>query len=381
MKAEIVSIGTELLLGGVLNTNARYLARKLAELGVDAERQTTVGDNPGRVAEVFAEAFRRADVVITTGGLGDTNDDITRASAEDFMGGGAGRTILPNRRGYAEGFILESGGKAIIALPGPPNECEPMFANGAAPWIRARVSGTIRSRTIRLCGIGESSAARAIADILDSQSNPTVAPYAGRAEMYFRVSAKAGSAAEADALTAPVADEIYRRLGEYVYAEGEDATLAGTVTAELLRRSLTIALAESCTGGLLSSAITDIPGASGTLLECAVTYSNDAKIRRLGVPAETLARFGAVSAETASAMAEGAAKRSGADIGVSVTGIAGPGGGSPEKPVGLVWFGIRYNGVTRTEGRLFGGTGGREAVRARAVSTALDIIRRSIKEI
>jgi len=408
MTAEILSVGTELLLGDIVNTNAAFLSKELAKLGINVYVETTVGDNAARLLDAYRNAFARADLVITTGGLGPTDDDLTKEVAAAYFKRGLvmdeeslrlieshfsklnavmtannnkqalipeGATILPNANGTAPGCMIEENGKILLMLPGPPNECEPMFFAEVAPRLRQRTDSVFVSRTLRLCGIGESAAETEIKDMLDAQTNPTIAPYAKTGEVQLRITAKAADDETALGLIAPVADELYRRLGQYIYAEGEDS-LAVVVVKLMAARGLTLGIAESCTGGLLSGAITDVAGASDVLLEAAVTYSNAAKAARLGVREETLARFGAVSRETAVEMAEGIARTSGADIGVSTTGIAGPGGGTETKPVGLVYIGLHYK--NKTEVIELNTSGNRRKVRDRTVVQALNLLRKVV---
>jgi len=406
--AEILSIGTELLLGDIVNTNAQFLSKELAKLGINVYVETTVGDNAGRLLEAYKNAFARADLVITTGGLGPTADDLTKEVAAKYFGralvedassmaalkarfakmGGRmtannnkqafipeGAVVIPNANGTAPGCMIEADGKILVMLPGPPNECEPMFADEIAPRLRQFTNGMFVSRTLRLCGIGESTMETEIKDILDAQTNPTVAPYAKTGEVTLRITAKAKNEAEAEMLMTPVAEELYRRLGQFIYAEGE-ASLAEMAVTLLAARQLTLACAESCTGGMLTSAITDVAGASAVLLEGAVTYANEAKVNRLGVRPETLAKHGAVSRETAAEMAEGIAKTAKADVGISTTGIAGPGGGTVDKPVGLVYIGLSYQG--KTDVLELNLSGNRQKVRERTVVCALDMLRKAV---
>ena len=409
MRAEIMAVGTELLLGDILNTNAQFLAQELANLGIEVYYQTVVGDNPQRLRDTIYHAFSRADLIITTGGLGPTEDDLTKETAAEYFGeklvldekafnriktyfDRTGRvmtqnnvkqamvpenncTVLYNDNGTAPGIIIEKNGKMIVMLPGPPRETVPMFVNQVKPYLAQKQEYTFLSRILRVANVGESAMAARVQDIMDAQTNPTIAPYAKDGEAILRITAKAKSEAEANALIDPVAEKLKERLGDAVYAEGE--TDLQTVVAELLiERKLTVATAESCTGGLIASKLIEYPGISEVLLEGCVTYSNDAKMRRLGVKAETLEQFGAVSEETAREMAEGIARTSGAEIGIATTGIAGPGGGSEEKPVGLVYMGLYYKGKTDVKKCNFAGK--RQAIRERAAYTALDWLRKAM---
>ena len=372
MNAEVLCIGTEILLGDIINTNGAYLAQQLASLGIDIYHQSVVGDNPGRLADSLKLALSRADIVITTGGLGPTYDDVTKKSVADYFGLGmemhepsvrkiealfenrgikmtpnnllqaqvpAGSTVFFNDTGFAPGIAVEKNGKTVIMLPGPPGELRPMFKNKVIPFLEKYTGSTIRSRTLFIFGMGESQVEDTLRDMMASSSNPTIAPYAKQGEVQVRVSAKAATPDAAFALIDPVVEQICGILGDVVY--GVDIGNLQTAAVRLLKeKNLTVAVAESCTGGQVSAALTDIAGASD-VFGCGVcAYSNDIKQKLLGVRSETLAQFGAVSEETARGMAAGVRSLSGADIGVSITGIAGPGGGTEDKPVGLVHFAV-----------------------------------------
>lgn len=408
IKAEIISVGTELLLGDIVDTNAAFLSRGLAELGIGVYRRLTIGDNLERMTEAFRDALKSADLVIATGGLGPTADDITKEAAAACFGlrlnlddgildgirqffeklGSRmtennvqqaympeGSITLENKNGTAPGCYIEKDGKIIALLPGPPHECEPMFNDVLRPLLMKKQDATLVSKTVKMCGIGESAMETHVRDMLDSR-NPTVAPYSGGTEVRLRITARAADEQEARRMIEPVKNELYARLGGYIYGEDE-ATLEGTVISLLKEKGLKLALAESCTGGALAARLTGVAGCSDVFLESAVTYSNDAKASRLGVNPAALAEYGAVSPETAKEMAEGIARTSGADIGLSITGIAGPGGGTDEKPVGLVYHAIYANGTCEvTETRLFGS---RDRIRARAAVKALELLWRYLK--
>ncbi len=371
MKCEIISIGTEILLGEILNTNTQYLSQRLAQLGIFVYYHTSIGDNPERVYNAFENAFSRCDMVITTGGLGPTKDDLTKEQAALFFNKKLvlfpdilekiksffalrnfpysetnskqayfpeGSIILDNERGTAPGCIISENTKILVMLPGPPEEMKWMFEECAVKHIEKLSGKKIFSKIFRMLGIGEGSMAEKINDLLD-YSNPSVAPYAKETDCIIRLAAAAENQTAADILMKPVEAIIRERLGNYIYSEGEK--IIEEIIAELLIKSnLKIAVAESCTGGMITARLVDYPGISAVLLESCVVYSNEAKIRRLGVKSETLEKFGAVSAETAAEMAEGIVKTSGADVGLAITGIAGPAGGTNEKPVGLVFIGV-----------------------------------------
>lgn len=409
MRAEILSVGTELLLGDILNTNAQYISRELANLGINVYYQTVVGDNPERLKNAYNFALSRADIVITTGGLGPTKDDLTKEIAAEYFNKKLildnnsleeiltffkkinrevsennrkqayfpeGCIILKNNNGTAPGCIIEENNKIAILLPGPPKEMVPMLNEGVIPYLKKFQDGTLVSKVLRITGIGESSVDNLIGYIIDRQTNPTVAPYAKDNEVTLRLTAKANSEAEAYKLIVPVEKEIRDKLGDINIYGVENESVEEIVAKSLIENKLTIATAESCTGGLLAGKLINYPGISSVFLEGAVTYSNTAKINRLKVKEDTLNKFGAVSSECAAEMAEGIAKAAGTNVGVSTTGIAGPGGGTDEKPVGLVYAGIYINGVVKT--KQLNLVGNRQKVRDRAVASALDWLRREL---
>lgn len=407
MKAEIVAVGTEILLGDILNTNAQYLSKELAILGIEVYHQCVVGDNPKRLEETLRTGFERSDIIITTGGLGPTKDDLTKEIACDYFGEKLvedekaltsiedffkkinrvmtennkkqalvpenHRTILYNANGTAPGVIIEKDNKIMILLPGPPHEVVPMFEKQVKPYLEKKQDYTFISKILRVANVGESAMEDMVIDLIESQTNPTIAPYAKGGEAILRVTAKAKNEAEAEALLQPTISELRNRLGDAVYAEGE-TSMEEVVVSLLREKNLKIATAESCTGGLLMEHFVRCSGASAVVLEGCVTYSNEAKINRLGVQKETLDTYGAVSMEVAKEMAEGIAKTSGSDIGISTTGIAGPDGGTLEKPVGLVYIGISYKG--KTEVRELRYTGNRNVIRKKACYFALDFLRK-----
>lgn len=405
MNAEILAVGTEILLGDIVNTNSQYIARELADLGVGVYYQTVVGDNPERMKRAMYEAFSRADIVITTGGLGPTADDLTKEMGAEYFDKKLilddrslkrlknffnklnktmtdnnvkqayvpeGSIVMYNQNGTAPGIIIEEDGKILIMLPGPPKEMVPMFDEQVKPFLKSKQEYTLVSRVLRVSELGESTMESMVRDIIDESSNPTVAPYAKNNESLLRITARAESNEEAERLIEPVADEIYRRLGDNIYAEGE-TNISQVVAKALLESGKTISVSESCTGGLLASAFIDNSGISEVFMEGAVTYSNEAKMNRLGVKKETLDSFGAVSEQVAMEMAEGIAKTAGTNIGMSTTGVAGPDGGTEEKPVGLVYIGLYIDG--KVVAKKFNFAGSRERIRSRAVAAALNWLR------
>lgn len=411
MKAEIMAVGTEVLMGDIINTNAQYIARRLADLGIGVYYHSAVGDNSARLKDSFALGFSRVELIIATGGLGPTKDDLTKETAamyfnrklilheesylmltqyfekqgrevsennkkQAYMPEGA--VVLPNPNGTAPGCIVKEGDKILVLLPGPPREMKPMFENYVVPYLEKYQDSILVSKVLRICGIGEGHMVEKIAHIIDNQSNPTVAPYAKEGEVTLRITAKAENKVEAKQLIEPMEREIRKVLGEDIYAVGE-TTLEDVVGELLVNKNLTISTAESCTGGMLSGRLINYPGISSSYLEGVVTYSNEAKMKYLGVKKETLDSYGAVSEETAREMAEGIAKAAGTDIGVSVTGIAGPGGGTEDKPVGLVYVGLYIRGKVEVEKLNLNGD--RQKVRNRTVITVLDWIRREVSKL
>lgn len=411
--AEILCIGTEILLGNIVNTNSADISQGLAELGVNMYHHTVVGDNPERLREALEIAFSRNNIVITTGGLGPTYDDLSKETIAAYFGRKLvrhepsmkaleaffshfasemtennlkqammpeGCLVLENHNGTAPGAILEEDGKIAIMLPGPPREMRPMFREQVMPWLARRSDRILRSHCVYFFGIGESSLEQQLRAEMESMTNPTLAPYAKEGEVMLRVTASASSEAEAEALMRPVIDMLLQRFGDLIY--GVDVDNLQTAAVELLRASgLKTAVAESCTGGYLAKRITDVPGSSD-VFECGVvSYANAVKAKVLGVKEETLAQYGAVSPQTAQEMADGVRTLSGADIGVSLTGIAGPGGGSQEKPVGLVYLGISSPWHSEVkELRLDRGySEQRELIRLLASSHALSLLMKTIR--
>ncbi|WP_022656516.1 competence/damage-inducible protein A [uncultured Desulfovibrio sp.] len=407
MKAEIISVGTELLLGHTINTDATHVARELSALGVDLLRAHVVGDNAGRLEDAMREALTRSDLVITTGGLGPTDDDLTKetvarvtgapleehaASLEqlrEYFGNRPisanqrkqaflprGSVAFPNAVGTAPGCAVPIGdGKFVILLPGPPPELLPMLREYVMPFLQHHAHGAIASFMVRTFGIGEGAAELRIKD-LTVGANPTTATYATEGEMFVRVTAKAADAAAAEALAAPLVKAVRERLGDVVYGVNV-SSLESVVLPELIRRRQVLVTAESCTGGLLAKRITDQPGASAVFGTGLVTYANEAKMRLLGVPEDMLRAHGSVSPEVARCMAKNARTRYSGDFGLGITGIAGPDGGTPGKPVGLVYIALSaadgvWLRVMRPQGRYLG----RDWTRNRAAGHALDLLRR-----
>src|SRR5918992_3930346 len=411
-RAEILTIGTEILLGDLVDRNAAGLGARPASLGVSIYRHTTVGDNKKRITAALKDAASRADLVITTGGLGPTSDDLTNACLGEAAGREMveypearrhvdemfkrfGRTptqsnykqalfpegseLIPNPAGTAMGAILELDGALVATFPGVPGEMKGMFEETLEPLIRERSKGSIVSRTLWFTGIGESALAEKVQDLLDA-SDPTVAPLASQGKVRLRVTARAATPEEAEEKIELVAEEIHSRLKEYYFGE-DDETLEGAVGKLLTEQGATLALAESCTGGLLAKRMTDRAGSSAYLMEGLVTYSNEAKERLLGVPNALLVEHGAVSEPVARAMAEGVREAAGTDYGLSVTGVAGPDGGTEEKPVGLVFVGLSdADGTVAERLDLSAWRRSREAIRERSANRAFDFLRHRVLE-
>jgi len=409
LKAEIVAIGTELLLGEIANTNAQYLSLKLAELGIDVYYHSTVGDNLVRIVDTLGRAAERADLVIVTGGLGPTEDDLTRQAVsmvsncplelstkalghlEQYFGQvcrpatknnlrqayfPTGSVLLDNPRGTALGFVLPTQRALFICLPGVPRELYVMFEQGLS-YLRKRLEAeeqhVIESRVLKVCGIGESALEEQISDLV-GLANPSVALYAKLGEVRIRITAKAGDKTQAQALIAPVENTVRQRLGTMVYGSGNDE-LEEVVGKMLLAKRQTLSIAESCTGGLVGHRLTNVSGSSGFLKASLVTYTNEAKNKLLGVPQEVLDQAGAVSEVTAKRMACGVRDLMQTDYGLAVTGIAGPLSDVSGKPVGLVYIAV-VGERTIVEEHHFGGD--REQIKYRSSQGALDLLRRQL---
>lgn len=410
MVVELVSVGTELLLGNIVNTNTQYLAEKCALLGLSMYHQVVVGDNHDRLAEVIRTALGRADIVILTGGLGPTEDDMTKEVCAQVMGlplvedphtrqriqeyfcnniykhisdnnwkqalVPSGARVLDNDNGTAPGLILEKDGKVAVLLPGPPGELYPLFEEQVYPYLQNLQPEVIRSQMVKICGIGESGVEERLLDLIDGQTNPTIATYAKTGEVHVRVTARASDEQEARKLVKPVVKEIRSRLGDCVYSTREDETLEMAVVRLLEKYELTVTTAESCTGGLIAGRLVNVPGVSDVFREGFVTYSNKAKRKYLDVGKSTLKKYGAVSEQTAKEMAIGGAFASDSDVCIAVTGIAGPDGGTEEKPVGLVYIAAYMKDKVTVEEYRF--KGNRQKIREQTVVKALDLLRRSI---
>ena len=410
MVVELICVGTELLLGNIVNTNAAYLSEKCALLGLSMYHQSVVGDNAERLKESLETALNRSDVVILSGGLGPTQDDLTKETAAEVMGiplkedphsrdrieeyfknsqykvitdnnwkqalVPEGAIVLDNENGTAPGIIMEKNGKSVILLPGPPGELIPMFEGKVYDYLNKLQPEIIYSTMVRICGLGESFVENEIRDLIDNQTNPTIATYAKIGQVDLRVTAKAASEKEAAKLAKPMLKELVKRFGDHIYTMDEHKSLEEVIVHFLKERSLTLTTAESCTGGMIAARITDVPGASEVFKQGLVTYSNRAKRKLLDVKKTTLKEYGAVSEKTAKEMAKNGAFITGSDACVSVTGTAGPTGGTEEKPVGLVYIGCCYN--NKTVVKEFHFKGERQKIREQATANALILLRECI---
>lgn len=411
MVVELISVGTEILLGNIVNTNAAYLSEKCALLGLSLYYQTVVGDNEKRLEETLRTALGRSDAVILSGGLGPTQDDLTKEVAARVTGRPLvldehsrqriegyfkkagiekitennwkqamipeGCIILDNDNGTAPGIIIEAEGKAVILLPGPPNELKPMFEKDVRPYLESKCPETILSAMVKLCGVGESAAETQIRDLIDAQTNPTIATYAKTGEVHLRVTARAKDEKEAKKLLKPVVKELKNRFGDSIYTFDERVSLEQSVIDLLRERELTLTTAESITGGMLAARLTDVPGASDVLKQGFVTYCNRAKRKLLDVKKSTLKDYGAVSEKTAKEMAKNGAFITGSDVCVALTGIAGP-AAAEDKPVGLVYVACSYLGKMKVqEFRL---SGSRAKIRESTVVKALAMLRAFLLE-
>lgn len=410
MIVELISVGTELLLGNIVNTNAAFLAGQCALLGLSMYHQSVVGDNEERLAETIQTALDRSDIVILSGGLGPTQDDITKETAakvlniplvedvhsreriEEYFKNSQfkiitdnnwkqaqvpeGCIVVDNKNGTAPGIIMEKNGKSVILLPGPPNELIPMFKNDIFPYLNKLQPEIIYSVMVKICGLSESYVETKIVDLIDNQTNPTIATYAKTGEVHLRVTARASDDKEAKKLVKPVIKELKTRFGEHIYSTDENTTLEETIIALLKEKNLTLTTAESCTGGLLAARLTNVSGVSEVFKQGFVTYSNRAKRKLLDVKKNTLKIFGAVSEKTAKEMAKNGAFITGSDVCVSITGLAGPNGGTQEKPVGLVYIACCYNNTITVKEFHFKGE--RNKIRELATVNALTLLRECI---
>ncbi|MBQ9360652.1 MAG: competence/damage-inducible protein A [Lachnospiraceae bacterium] len=411
MKAEIICVGTEILMGNIVNTNAAYIAEGLAGLGISCYYQTVVGDNDSRLSELFNESAKRADIVILSGGLGPTEDDLTKETVAKAMGHKLvlddkawkqiqkffekrnlkmtdnnkkqayvpeGAKVLYNKNGTAPGIIAEGENVTTILLPGPPNELIPMWDAQVVPYLKSVSGETFYTEMVKICGSGESFVETDLKDLIDAQKNPTIATYAKTGEVHVRVTARADSEKEAHKLVKPVVKEIKKRFGSKIFTTDESVTLEAAVMQLLNENKLTLATAESLTGGMTTSRLINVPGASDVIKMGFITYSNKSKRKYLGVKRSTLDKYGAVSEQCAKEMAKGCATAAKSDAAISLTGIAGPDGGTEEKPVGLTYIGVSVLGKVKVKKYLFSGE--REKVRESATAAALTLLRQCLLE-
>jgi len=411
MKAEIIAIGTELLLGHVVNTNTSYISGKMAELGIDVYYHSTVGDNAERLSSELEKGFERSDIIFTTGGLGPTVDDITVAvvsgvtkkkliknrgvetAIKKYFSGQRlpipkesfrqayvprGALCLKNKMGTAPGLIMPHEGKLIICLPGPPRELNPILEKGVIPYLvkRCGVKEVLISRVIRLTGLPEAAVNSKVKGFLRLSGSTTVGIYTRLAEVDLKITSKAKSRKECLRRIKRIESKIRTLFGPYIYGVDSE-TLEGVAGRLLLKRKKTLAVAESCTGGLISHRITNVSGSSKYFRMGLVAYGNEVKLARLGVPSSTLKKRGAVSGPVALAMANGIKKVSASDIGIGVTGIAGPAGGTAKKPVGLVYMALVSGKKWLVKKYFF--LGGRGDVKHQAACAALDLLRRHLR--
>lgn len=408
MKAEILCVGTELLMGQVLNTNTHYLAQGLAPAGIDLYYQLVVGDNPRRLKEAVETSLRRSDILLLSGGLGPTEDDLTKETVAEAMGlvplvlveeewdkivdyfaktgripspnnkkqamfPETGCTILPNPKGTAPGCILEKAGKAAILMPGPPRELIPMFENYVLPWLLTKSDHRLYSRELRIFGMGEGQVEYTLLPLIDGQTNPTLATYAETGEVKLRITARCETEAEGEKILAPYMEKVHALLGDVIYSD-EGKTLPQCCHEKLIEQGKTLSCAESCTGGLLSSAFVDLPGSSAYFMEGDVTYAESAKMASLGVRPETLERYTAVSEQCAREMAEGIRQKAHTDFALATTGYAGPDG----EEVGHVF--VALAGASGTKVKELHLTGDRSRIRRLTTLHALDLLRRQLGE-
>jgi nicotinamide-nucleotide amidase len=405
MNGEIISVGTELLLGQIANTNAQYISQSLSKIGVNIYYHSVVGDNAERIRDCFKRAFDRSDLIIVTGGLGPTSDDITKEVLADFFGVSLvmheesrhrilkffnrigrpctannlkqaytlqGAKVIPNNNGTAPGVLFKKNDRIFFLLPGPPNEMRGMMDDYVLPYLAEMNNSIIKSKVLKIIGIGESRVEEILEDIITAQRNPTIAPLAGDGEVTIRITARADDEEKVNSLIKETENIIRERLKNNIYGQDDD-TIEEVVVKKLGALGYSLSTAESCTGGLVANLITNVPGASNIFNRGFITYSNESKIELLGVPKNTIKEVGAVSAQTAKAMAQGLLLRTNSDIALAITGIAGPGGGTPEKPVGLVYVAV----ADRNEVKIasFNFVGNRQRIKLVTAKHALNNLR------
>lgn len=405
MTVEIICVGTEILMGNIVNTNAAYLAQQCASLGLQLFHQTVVGDNPQRLKDAIEIAKNRSDILIFSGGLGPTQDDLTKETvAEAFQlpmvfdqqafdlleqafqkfqkpmtennkkqaDVPMGSLVLYNRCGTAPGIIIDGDHCTAILLPGPPNELIPMFSEQVYPYLRKKTNHSLFSKMVKIIGVGESAVETMILDLIENQTNPTIATYAKTGEVHVRITALAESVEEALTIISPILNIFQERFGNHIFAYDEDVSLEDALVYRLKEQGATVSFAESCTGGLLSGRFVNASGASAVYNEGFITYSNDSKVDLLNVSNQTIAQYGVVSKEVATQMAQGAKERAKSTFSVAITGIAGPDGGSVDKPVGTVC--IACATPTEVIAHQYQFTGTRDKIREASVTRALSLL-------
>ncbi|MCR5650978.1 MAG: competence/damage-inducible protein A [Lachnospiraceae bacterium] len=411
MTVELICVGTELLMGNIVNTNAAFMAERCAVLGLDCFYQTVVGDNEERLSETIKQAVGRSDIVILSGGLGPTEDDLTKETAAKVMGKDlvmdekawkhitsyfekrgleltennrkqalvpAGSMVLYNKNGTAPGIIMEDEKCRIILLPGPPIELKYLWQEKVEEYLKSLSGDVLVSEMVKICGSGESKVETVLKDLIDAQSNPTIATYAKTGEVDVRVTAKGNDEKECKKLLKPVVKEIKKRFGSKIFTTDENVTLEMAVMQILNENKMTLTTAESITGGMIASRLINVPGASDVIKVGFVTYSNKAKRKYLGVKRSTLDKFGAVSEQCAKEMAKGGAAAAKSDVCVAITGIAGPGGETADKEIGLTYIAVSVAGKIKVKEYRFEGS--REKIRTTATTSALTLLRHCLLE-
>ncbi|SEW19918.1 competence/damage-inducible protein A [[Clostridium] fimetarium] len=411
MVAELISVGTEILLGNIVNTNAAYLSEKCASFGLSLYNQQVVGDNEDRLADALKVAIERSDIVILSGGLGPTQDDLTKEVTAKVMGCELiedahskdhiismlksfalkenitennwkqafvpkGAIIMENHNGTAPGIIIEKDGKSIILLPGPPNEMIPMFEESVTVYLNKLQPEILYSMMVKICGVGESKVETLVLDLINGQTNPTIATYAKTGEAHIRITAKAKNLGSAKKMVEPIVETLKDRFKDNIYSTNENEELEDVVVKELINKKLQVVTVESCTGGLLAGRLINVSGVSQVLKQGFITYANESKMKLVNVNESTLKQFGAVSKEVAIEMAKGGIIEADADIGIAITGIAGP-NAEEDKPVGLVYIACCYKDNVVVKEYNFNGN--RQKVRDQSVTKALDLLRRCLK--
>ncbi len=379
MKTEIIGVGNEILIGNIESNNATYLARKCAAMGLTCLYQTVVPDNKDCIVDVLKLSFTRSEMIFVCGGLGDAEDDYTKAAVKEALGvstDSADVRVLENKNGKTAGYIFEKEGRSYILLPGYPIEMISMFENDVLSYVKSKSENYIETKIVKLCGITEEEINKTLEDIMKNKTNPVMSTLVKTGEIHIQITAKGKDEKDAARILKPVITEIKTRLNEYIYTTEEDVELENAVVDLLIANELNISCAESCTGGMLSARLINVPGVSDTLKATYVTYSNKSKRKILGVKKSTLQTFGAVSAETAEEMVKGLASISKADVNLAVTGFAGPDAGGNDKPVGLVYIACKVKQDVVVNEYHF--KGNRQKIRVSATKEALILARKCL---